>query len=59
MSGLLLLPVVLTADIGYRGQNAGDEAFRKEADFIIDNSGVLMDSYRQIDKKLEAFTWQE
>ena len=30
MSGLLLLPVVLTADIGYRGQNAGDEAFRKE-----------------------------
>ncbi len=36
-----------------------DEAFRKDADFIIDNSGELIDSYQQIDKKLEAFTWQE
>lgn len=36
-----------------------DEAFRKGADFVIDNSGTLEDSYRQIDKKLEAFTWQE
>lgn len=36
-----------------------DEEFRKEADFVIDNSGSLADSYRQIDKKLEAFTWQE
>lgn len=37
-----------------------DEAlFRKNCDFVIDNSGALEDSYRQIDKKLEAFTWQE
>lgn len=36
-----------------------EEEFRKESDFVIDNSGLLEDSYRQIDKKLEAFTWQE
>ena len=30
LSGLLLFPVILTADIAYRGQTAGDEAFRKE-----------------------------
>lgn len=36
-----------------------EEEFRKEADFVIDNSGTLAESYRQIDKKLEAFTWQE
>lgn len=36
-----------------------EEAFREACDFIIDNSGSLEDSYRQIDKKLEAFTWQE
>lgn len=36
-----------------------EEAFRKASTFVIDNSGSLADSYRQIDKKLEAFTWQE
>ncbi|MBE5883258.1 MAG: dephospho-CoA kinase [Lachnospiraceae bacterium] len=36
-----------------------EDEFRKEADFVIDNSGALMESYQQIDKKLEAFTWQE
>lgn len=36
-----------------------EEAFRRGADFVIDNSGTLEDSYRQIDEKLEAFTWQE
>lgn len=36
-----------------------EEEFRKSCDFVIDNSGTLEDSYRQIDKKLEAFTWQE
>lgn len=36
-----------------------EDAFRKGSDFVIDNSGTLADSYRQIDKKLEAFTWQE
>lgn len=30
LSGLLLLPVILTADVVYHGQTAGDEAFRKE-----------------------------
>lgn len=36
-----------------------EEAFRKACDFVIDNSKDLADSYRQIDKKLEAYTWQE
>lgn len=36
-----------------------DEGFRKECDFVIDNSGELAESYRQIDKKLEAYTWQK
>lgn len=36
-----------------------DEIFRKRSDFIIDNSGSIEESYRQIDRKLEAFTWQE
>lgn len=36
-----------------------EEVFRRECDFVIDNSESLADSYRQIDKKLEAFTWQE
>lgn len=36
-----------------------DAFFRKNCDFVIDNSGALEDSYRQIDRKLEAFTWQE
>lgn len=36
-----------------------EEEFRKHCDFVIDNSGGLVDSYRQIDKKLEAFSWRE
>lgn len=36
-----------------------EESFRKNCDFVIDNSGSLEDSCRQIDEKLEAFTWQE
>ncbi len=36
-----------------------EEAFREHCDFVIDNSGELVDSYRQIDKKLEAFSWRE
>lgn len=36
-----------------------EQRFRENCDFIIDNSGPLEDSYRQIDRKLEAFTWQE
>jgi dephospho-CoA kinase len=34
-----------------------DEEFRLSADFVIDNSGSLRNSYRQIKNKLEAFTW--
>lgn len=36
-----------------------EEEFRRKSDFVINNSGTLADSYRQIDKKLEAYTWQE
>ncbi len=36
-----------------------EERFQKECDFVIDNSGELAESYRQIDKKLEAFSWRE
>lgn len=34
-----------------------EEVFRKECDFVIDNSGTLADSYRQVRKKLKGFTW--
>ena len=36
-----------------------EETFRKNSDFIIDNSGPFEETCRQIEKKLEAFTWQE
>ena len=36
-----------------------EEAFRDACDFEIDNSGSLEDAYRQIRKKLEAYTWLE
>lgn len=41
------------------GSQLTEEEFRRASDFVIDNSGTLADSYRQINKKLEAFTWQE
>uniref|UniRef100_UPI0040565D8D dephospho-CoA kinase n=1 Tax=Acetatifactor sp. TaxID=1872090 RepID=UPI0040565D8D len=41
------------------GNQLSEEAFREASDFVIDNSGELADSYRQIDKKLEAYTWQK
>ena len=34
-----------------------EDVFRKESNFVIDNSGTLADSYRQIRKKLKEFTW--
>ncbi len=34
-----------------------EDAFRKECDFVIDNSGTLADSYRQIRRKLKEYTW--
>lgn len=36
-----------------------EEMFRKNCDFVIDNSGDLQETYYQIDRKLEAFAWQE
>jgi len=36
-----------------------EEIFRRECDFIIENNGALEESYRQIDKKLAAYTWLE
>ena len=44
---------------GIMGNQLSEEVFRTTCDFVIDNSGELADSYRQIDKKLEAFTWRE
>lgn len=41
------------------GQQLSEDAFRKNSDFVIDNSGSFEETRRQIDKKLEAFTWQE
>lgn len=36
-----------------------EEEYRKNCDFVIDNSGTLIDSFKQIDKKLEAYQWLE
>lgn len=36
-----------------------EEIFRKNCDFVIDNSGSLTDSTEQIRKRLEKFTWLE
>lgn len=41
------------------GQQLTEDIFRKNSDFIIDNSGSFEETCRQIEKKLEAFTWQE
>ncbi len=35
-----------------------EREFRAGSDFVIDNSGTLEDSIRQIRKKLEGYTWQ-
>lgn len=44
---------------GIMSSQLSEEQFRAGCDFVIDNSGTLADSFAQIDKKLEAFTWQE
>jgi len=36
-----------------------EEEFRLSCDFVIDNSGSLRKSYKQIKNKLEAYTWLE
>lgn len=40
-------------------QQLSEEEFRQAADFVIDNSTTLEETYRQIDEKLEAYTWRE
>lgn len=44
---------------GIMKNQLSEEAFRKGCDFVIDNSGELGDSFRQIDDKLEAFSWRD
>lgn len=41
------------------GRQLTEDAFRINSDFVIDNSGSFEETCRQIEKKLEAFTWQE
>ena len=41
------------------GSQLSEDAFRKVCDFVVDNSGKLENSFRQIDKKLEAFSWRD
>lgn len=40
-------------------QQLSEEAFRRNSDFAIDNSGSFRETCRQIERKLEAYTWQE
>lgn len=57
----------LAASRGYSEEKIADimrsqlseEEFRKNCDFVIDNSGELTASFRQIDRKLEAFSWRD
>ncbi len=36
-----------------------EDEFRKECDFVIDNSSTLEHAYRQIDERLGAYKWQD
>lgn len=36
-----------------------EEEFRRECDFVIDNSKTLEHAYRQIDERLGAYKWQD
>ncbi|MCM1057670.1 MAG: dephospho-CoA kinase [Firmicutes bacterium] len=44
---------------GIMASQLSEEQFRESCDFVIDNSKTLTESFAQIDRKLEAFTWQE
>ncbi|MCM1192258.1 MAG: dephospho-CoA kinase [Butyrivibrio sp.] len=44
---------------GIMASQLSEEQFRENCDFVIDNSGTLAESFAQIDRKLEAFTWRE
>ena len=36
-----------------------EDVFRKECDFVIDNSGPLEEAFEQVRAKLEAYSWRE
>lgn len=44
---------------GIMASQLPEEEFRAGADFVIDNSGALAESFKQIRKRLEAYTWRE
>lgn len=44
---------------GIMANQLSEEQFREGCDFVIDNSGTLAESFAQIDRKLEAYTWRE
>lgn len=41
------------------GSQLTEEAFRAGSDFVIDNSGTPEESFRQIRRKLEGYTWRQ
>lgn len=57
----------LMSQRGYSGEKVDrimasqldEDEFYKGSDFVIDNSGSLTESFRQVDRKLEGFKWQE
>ena len=44
---------------GIMDTQLSDEVFRANADFIIDNSASLDESYETIKRRLEGYTWLE
>lgn len=44
---------------GIMGSQLTDEQFLQHCDFVIDNSGEPAAGYRQIDQKLEGFSWRD
>ena len=41
------------------GSQLTEEGFRAGSDFVIDNSGTPEESYRQIRRRLEGYTWRQ
>ena len=41
------------------GSQLTEEGFRAGSDFVIDNSGTPEESYRQIRRRLEEYTWRQ
>jgi dephospho-CoA kinase len=44
---------------GILASQLSEETFRQKCDFVIDNSSTLENSFEQINKRLEAYTWQK